>query len=255
MKLGGLPKTLPFILSDNNYLYNSEIKNSSHTPIRRLWMKRLGADGNYESSWQEIDDKKIISWGSISYGVDDKKINYFDQSGVTIKADNSDGYFSDETYYNSFWSGFISPYRTLVKIEAGLEVTDENGCAGEVPSISSLFYGLLTDELDVSYENVVSMPARALTSVFAEIPANRLPLNTMSTQTASEIVTLVKNYQDSSGTFLFRNFFSAGAWNIETTTSRHGSLVTTTAVDDFTCLTLIERLAETEGMIFYVSRN
>ena len=84
-------------------------RQNKHTMFRRLYFKRRNQTG-YESNWQQIDSDKIKSWGSVSYALDDIKINNFKQSGVTVKVRNDDGYFNEVDDYKSFFFNYFTIY-------------------------------------------------------------------------------------------------------------------------------------------------
>ena len=106
-------------------------------------MKRRQTDGDYESDWQLIPDKYIIKWGKISFGIDDIKANHYMYSNFDFTVDNTTGYFSDENDDKSFFYGYISRYRTMVKVTGGYIDTDDT----EYPTVPTLFVGLIADRM------------------------------------------------------------------------------------------------------------
>jgi hypothetical protein len=234
--------------------------------FRRAYIKRKSATtGLYEDDWVNITPY-VISWGSISSGVDDVRINRFTLSGITIQVDNSLGKFNPETNYNSLWYGFLTRYGTMLKIEAGYQDLTINGWGdpwgfawggvAEYPADPTQGIFIIDQEIPVTSENTVSISASSLKSVFEIVKATEI-IGIGATMTASEIVTLIKNHTDGSGLPIFQQFISSGAWQIQTTTNLY-NFATSTSLDvqDLgTAWGLLEKLAESEGYVLNINRT
>lgn len=247
-----LPFILPAVMTDEGFLFRRELKLSTHIGFRRIYMRRRLLTGEYESDWQLIDSTRVMGYGTIQTSIDSMKLNYFDQAGVTIKMDNSDGYFAAEDYRSSFWNGYQSQYRTLVKIVAGYDVGNETVI--EVPSQTTLFYGVLTDEVEQGADNKVSFKFRSMASVLSEVTADQLSFTGIATLTSANIIGAVRDYTDSNGVAVFQKYFSVGAWSINGGTYTYSQL-TTTALKSMKCLDLIKKLAESESKVMYVGAD
>lgn len=247
-----LPEVMPFIMAGEDYLLAREMKQSCHEIIRRVYMRRRLLNGEYEDEWQEIDPRRIMKYGSTKVQIDAIKVNFYDQSGIQIQFDNTDGFFSDESFSGSFWNGYFSVYRTLVKVSMAYY---DNTTQTEFPEDPILLYGILSDEPTLGRDNTASIKFNALSTVFSEVAAKDLPINTAATQTADRFVHMVKNYQDGNGVYIFQKFFSSTAWNIQTGTATYPNLNTNTAVGGDTCLQFLQKLAMAENRVIYIGPN
>jgi len=216
--------------------------------FRRLYMKRRTQDG-YESSWQKIDPKYILSYGSVTHSIDDIKPNFFNISGLTIRVRNNDGFFNDVDDSKSFWNGYLSRYKTLIKIEAGYE--DENGT--EYPSNPIQYIGIIDKDFSMNEQSIMEISTKNIVSVFENVPASQIA-GLGATLTASEIVTKIKEHTDANEVKIFQQYISAGAWYIDTTTTYY-NFATTTSLQGMSCWDLLKKLAEAENYIVYVSRD
>ena len=248
-----LPFYLPVTLTDEAFLFRRELKYSTHVGFRRVYFRRRLLSGEYETDWQLVDDRKIMKFGSTQISVDAVKLNFFDQGGVTVQVDNSDGYFAPDDYRSSFWNGYLSQYRTLVKVVAGYDVGNET--ALEVPSQTTLFYGILTDEVEQSLNNTVSFKFKGLQSVFSEVTADKLSFATIATLTAYNLLTTVRDYTDSNGVAYFQKFFSIGAWDLSGASNQGYTQITTTALKGTSVLEFIKKIAAAERAVFYVGND
>lgn len=227
----------------------SEIKKNKMKVFRRLYMRRRLSGGNYEATWQRIPDKYVMSWGSIQYSVDDVKPDFYKYSGLTLKLTNYDGFMGSESDDKSFFYSALTRSKTLVKIEAGYIDPDGN----EYPSTPTLFIGLIGDNIQYSDDAKVTFKADHITSIFEDLPADRLDIGT-GTHTASEIVELIKNYQDSGGNYFFQKFISSGAWYYSTTTDNY-VLQTDTTLQNITCWKLLQKLAGAENKVLFINQD
>lgn len=245
-----LPFYLPATMTDEAFLFRREVKLSTHIGFRRVYFRRRLLTGEYETDWQLIDERRVMKYGSAQTSVDAVKLNFFDQGGVTVQVDNSDGYFAAEDYRSSFWNGYMSQYRTLCKVVAGYDVGLETVI--EVPSQTTLFYGILTDETEQARNNTVSFKFKGLASVFSEVTADRLSFTSISTLTAYNLLTCVRDYTDSNGVAYFQKFFSLGAWDLSGASNQGYTLITTTVLNGSSVLDFIKKLAAAERAVFYV---
>jgi hypothetical protein len=225
------------------------IKRSKMRVFRRIYMRRRLASGEYEASWVQIPNRYIKKFGKVSYEMDVAKPNFYTFSDFSFSVVNNDGYFSGTENAMSFWYGYLTRYRTLVKVEAGYLDTDDT----EYPTVSTLMIGIMTDDIKQNYDNSVELNARHISEVFNEIPAGRIA-GLGSTQTASDIVTKIRDFTDSNGVYVFQKYISSGAWNISVTTNNY-NMATSTSLEGLTCWELMSKLAEAENYVMYIARN
>src|ERR1051326_6806203 len=96
-----------------------EIRRPIKRVVRRAAIKRrLATTGLLETSWQDITPY-VISWGSFETVIDDIRLNRFRQSGLTLVVRNDLGKFNSETNLNSLWYGYLTRYKSLLRIQAG----------------------------------------------------------------------------------------------------------------------------------------
>jgi len=226
----------------------SLIKRDKMEVFRRLYLKRRQTNGEYESDWQEVPRRLIKKWGNVKFSVDDVKPNFYKFSGVNFQVLNNDGFFSEVTQEQSFWFGYLSRFRTLVKIEAGYTDTD----GSELPTESTLYIGLITNDFKQKQDNIIQFQTKHLSSVFEEFPADKIP-GLGATQTASDVVTKIRDYIDSNSISVFQKFISLGAWTIQTTTTNY-NMATTTNLQGQSCWGLMKKLAEAENYVVFVDK-
>src|SRR3990167_9832887 len=226
------------------------IKRSDPKVFRRVYMKRRQSGGEYETDWQQIPDHRIMGFGSVSRGIDDIKVNWYSYSGLSLKFQNNDGYFSDETDDKSFFYGYMTRYRTLVKIEAGY--VDADGTT-ELPTTAAQYIGLIDEDMKYQQDNIISFKTNHISTIFQEFPADRIT-GLGATQTASDIITKIRDYQDAGATKYFQKYISLGAWSIAATTQNY-NMGTTTTLQGMSCWEFMKKLAEAENKLMYVSRD
>lgn len=96
-----------------------QIKANKSKIFRRIYIKRRETTtGLFESGWTEISDD-ILTWGKVVRSVDAQQYNKFKFGGVRFQVANDSGRYNPETNPSSLWFGFLSPQRSLVRIEAG----------------------------------------------------------------------------------------------------------------------------------------
>lgn len=218
--------------------------------FRRAEIKRRSAStGQFESSWTDISEF-VKRWGSFESSVDDVRLNKFTHSGLTLVVRNDGGDFNSELDGNSLWNGYLTRYRTLVRIQAGYN--DEAG--SELPTETTQGIYLMSEEIPVSAEtNEAVLNCRSLVSIFDEVRAVEVA-GLGTTQSASDIITKIRDHTDGTGKFVFREFITSTAWTIQTTTGQY-NLATTGALANFTCWELMTTLAESEGNVVLVNRT
>lgn len=218
--------------------------------FRRAYIKRrLQTTGLYESGWYEITGY-IKNWGSFSSSIDDVRLNAFTHSGLSLVARNDEGKFNPESNVTSLWYGYLTRYRTLIKIEAGYFDESDN----ELPTDPVQGIYLLDGEIQISgTNNQAVLNCRSIVSVFDDVRAVDVA-GLGVTQTASDIIARFRDHTDGAGNFVFRQFITQTAWAIGTT-SIYYNLATSTAIASMTCWELMSKLAETEGYVLSINRS
>lgn len=235
--------------------------------FRRAYIKRKSVTtGLYEADWVNITPY-VIKWGSITCGVDDVRLNRFTLGGISLQVDNSTGKFNPETNANSLWYGYLTRYGTLLKIEAGYQTLP--GSAGwgdawgfawgadstEYPDTPTQGIFIIDQEIPITDNNQISLVASSLKSVFESVKATEVA-GIGAVQTASDLITLIRDHTDGAGTAIFQQFISTGAWSIQSTTNNYNFATSTSlAVQDLgTVWGFMEKLAESEGYVLYINR-
>lgn len=262
---------------------NSLIKAPASQVFRRAYIKRREeGTGAFESGWTEISDD-VKSYGKITTQIDQARRSKFTFGNAKLTMENSDGRYNPHTDLGSLWDGYLNQQRTLVKIEAGYQYSQKNAngiwVTSEFPSnsiwdenawdapdslwdatvSSTVFTGIISGDIVFSDSNDVVFNLKPLNSVFQEYPARNLTGWTSTGVTASRFVELVRDQTDGSGNFIFKPFFGNTNTNfdISTTSNTFSNLNTSTAEDviDKNVWEIIEKLAEAENFIPYVSRT
>lgn len=217
--------------------------------FRRLYMKRrLLSTGMFEPNWQEMTDF-VKRWGSTESTIDDVKLNRFTQSGIVLVVRNDTGAFNPESNTQSFWYGYLTRYRTLVKIEAGYFDEDDN----ELPADPTQGVYLLDGEIEISSNNEAVLNCRALSSVFSEVRAVDVA-GLGATLTASQILTYIRDHTDGASASVFGQFITSTAWSIPSLTTAY-LLNSTGSLASMSCWDLITKLAESETRIPTINRT
>lgn len=238
-----------------------QIRNPRSKIYRRLEIKRRNqGTGTYESSWQDVSDD-VVKWGSIRKDVDSTRINQFKFSNITLVMDNSLGKYNPSSDENSFWFGYGSQQRTLVRITAGF-LLQEKGANGiwtntEIPS-SVIYSGYISGDINTVGNNQTNIPIVPLTECFRQYSASRLTGYNTSL-TASDFMFMLRDQQDTNGAYIFRPFFgdTTSNWLISTTTVDYSNLNTSTAADitNMTVWDVIQKLAEAENFVPLVTSD
>jgi len=220
-------------------------------PFRTVSIKRRSATtGLYESSWFDITNL-VEKYGTLQTSLDDTRLNLFVHSGVQITVRNDNGQFNPETEGASIFYGYLTRVRTLLKIEAGY--TDGSG--NSFPTDPSQGVFIMTGDINiVSQNNQVVLNCKSLNSPFQETRAEEIPGITDGSLTASQIFERIRDATDGSNNYLFRNFITSTAWNIQTTTTLYTGINTTTVIEDLSVWELMNKIAEAENYVVYITR-
>ncbi len=240
----------------------SQVKSSSSKVFRRLMIKRRLSTGEFESDWFDIT-KDVKKFGSIKYDADSKFLGRFRFPTVSITCTNDAGQFNVETSSYSYWNGYLSRQRTLIKMEAGFITETDNGngtwTRAEVPSSDSIiFTGIIGNDIIENDNNEVVIQVLPLNEIFRQFPATNLT-GYNDSLTASDFITMVRDQQDANGNYIFRPFFqnTTTGFSITATTVEYANLSTSTneEVRDMTTWEVIEKLAESESFLPIVTRD
>jgi hypothetical protein len=176
---------------------------------------------------------------------------------------NDYGRFNPEDDESSLWYGYLSLQRTLCKIECGF--THQTLAASgiwintEYPTSPTVFVGVIQGDMSVSDANEVALTIKPLTQIFRDFAATNITGLTSTGLTAKQFLTLVRDQTDGSSNFIFRPFFqdTTTYWNITSTGFVYAELNTSGAksVYDKNLYDVIEKLAEAEALVPYVSRD
>lgn len=257
-----------------------QIKRHHSRVFKRVLIKRrLQGTGAFESEWFDItkDVKKV---GSIKYEADSKYAGRFRFPTLNITVVNDDGQFNPEDSVYSYWYGYLTRTRTLVRIEAGFveeNVTDSGIWAHiEHPSAayydeayydaayydddsgSAVFTGYIGGDLVEKDNNEVQIPVKPLTDIFREYAARNLT-GWNNSLTASDFITMVRDQQDANGNYIFLPFFgnTTTGFSIASTTIEYANLNTSTSADviDANVWEIIEKLAGSENYLPIVTSD
>ena len=239
----------------------SLIKSPKSLVFRRASVKRrVQATGLFESTFQDISDD-VIKWGKVETSVDPSRVGIFRFPNVRLLLDNSNGRYNPNTDEASLWFGFMDQQRSIVKIEAGfISQTTSGGIITrtEFPTSSSqIFQGIIQGDVLLNDKETISLNIKPLSQVFRDYPARNLE-GYDSSMTASKFMTLLRDHTDGAGNFVFRPFFgdTTTNWNINSTTNIYPELSATAQdVIDKNCWEVIEKLAEAENHIAYISKD
>jgi hypothetical protein len=227
-----------------------EIGKANMDVFRRCYIKRRSAStGLYETDWYEITEF-VKNWGSFKRSVDDIRFNKFTHSAVTLTMRNDTGAFNREDNPSSIWFGYLTRYRTLVKIEGGY--IDSTGA--ELPADPSLGIFIIADEIPIdASNNEAVVQCRSLVSVFDEVRAIEVA-GLGATLTADQLIARIRDHTDGSSNFIFQQFITSTAWTIQSATTNY-NLATTTTLGDLSCWALMEKIAEAENYILLINRT
>lgn len=227
-----------------------EIKKHKMKVFRRLFMRRrLATDGEYEANWVQVPNADIVKFGTIKSSIDDVIPGFFKYSGLNFELMNDVGTYSNVNEDKSFFFGAATISRTLIKVEAGYE----NEFGTEFPTDPTLYIGLISDNPTYTESSRVKFKTKHLSSVLDEFPSDQI-VGLGSTQTASDIITKIRDHTDSVGTAIFQKFISLGAWNFTTTTQNY-DMATSTSLQGLSCWKLMQQLAVSEENVMFMTRT
>jgi hypothetical protein len=256
------------------------IKRHHSLVFRRILIKRRSqTTGAFEDDWFDIT-KDVKKFGSIKYDADSRFLGRFRFPTVNVTVANDDGQFNQETSPYSYWYGYLSRQRTLVRIEAGFYEEVDNGDGTwshiEYPSVarwdeayydaanfddesgSAIFTGYIGGDLIENDNNEVVLQIKPLNEVFREYAGRNLT-GFNSSLTASDFITLVRDHQDPSGNRVFLPFFqdTTTGFSITSTVVEYANLNTSTAEDvrDSNVWEIIEKLAQSENFLPLVTAD
>lgn len=229
----------------------SIIQDTVHRPFRKLEIKRRqSTNGLYESSWQDIT-KYVVKWGTLQTSLDDNRLNSFVHTGVQFVVKNDHGEFNPEYEGQSLFYGYLTRYRTLVRVTAGY--TDGSG--NQFPSDATQGIFVMDSDIDINASRKeVRIPCKSIISPFEETRADEIGGITAAL-TSSDVIGKIRDATDGSGNYLFRNFITSTAWDIQTTTTILTGLGTTTAIAELSVWEFMNKLAEVEGYVLYATRT
>lgn len=253
----------------------TEIKNPKGLAFRRIYIKRrLAATGLFETDWQNIS-ADVKSWGSISKSIDSVRYSRVRFSDASILMSNDNGKYNPEQDESSFWYGYASQQRTLVKIEGGFiqQTLSSSGIYSNtyLPADPTIFIGVVQGDIPLSDSNDVVLPVRPLLQVFRDFSTRNLTGLTTTGMTASQFIQVLRDQTDGSGNFIFRPFFgnTTSYWNFTSSSIVYKDLTSTitsaepTGTDEvaqnyfleMNVWDVIEQLAEAEDMVPYITRG
>lgn len=255
---------------------NTEVQNPKGRVFRRLYVKRrLAATGLFESSWQELTDD-VKSWGRISKSIDHVRYSRVRFSDLSLVMANDNGRYNPETDEASFWYGYASQQRSLVRVDAGfIHQTQSSGGVWTntwLPSDATVFVGMVQGDIFLSDDNQVQLPVKPLLQVFRDFATRNLTGLTSTGMTASQFIALLRDQTAGAGDYVFRPFFQDTTTNWDFTSSsivyrdintspssaRPSSDPANPPQNDFVemnCWDAIETLAEAENLVPYITRD
>lgn len=251
----------------------SEIQKPKGRVFRKLFVKRrLTTTGLFETDWQEVTED-VKRWGRISKSIDNVRYSRVRFSDASILVANDYGRYNPEDDEASLWWGYLSQQRTLVKIEAGFlhQTLSSSGIYTNVylPSVPSVFVGVLQGDITLSDTNDVLLPVKPLLQVFRDFSCRNLTGLTTTGMTAAQFIGVLRDQTDGAGSFIFRPFFgnTTSYWDYTSSSIIYKDLNTevasaqpaaTPVQNDFLEMNVwdaIERLAEAENAIPYITRE
>src|SRR3990167_5803065 len=252
----------------------NRIKAPMSKVFRRLLIKRRSAStGLFESTWQDLT-RFVKRWGSFSVSADTPRFGDLRFDNASIQVINIDGTFNPNDNADSFLSGYADMQRSLVRIEAGF--AHQTQSAGgiwtntEFPTTTTIFQGILSGDIFMSSRSEVTIPLKPLTQIFRDYLARDMRGYTTTGMTAGAWFTRMRDHTDGSGNLVFRPFIGDGtttAWTIASGTIDYGIGTTATGNDiglntstsndiyDLDCWGVIERIAQAENSIAYITRE
>ena len=229
----------------------TEINRPSSTVFRRAQIRRRQtSDGLYESTWTAITPF-VKDWGHVDTSLDEPRLNRFTQAGITLRVRNNTGAFNPESISSSLWSGFMTRYRTLVRVQAGYE--DTNGT--DLPPDPTQGIFVLDKPIPIAGDaNDVLLQCASLRSVFEEVRVRDVA-GMGATASAGAMVLAIRNHSDGAGVNVFQQFITSTAWTIDSNSSNNYNPATTTSLEAKTVADFLDLLAEAEGKVWFIDRT
>jgi len=255
---------------------SKELKAGMSTVFRKAFIKRMNADGSYESDWFEIT-KDVIKFGSIGISIDASRFNKINFGSNSIVLSNIDGKYNPEDNPSSVWFNYATQQRSLFKIEAGY-LTSSLGSDGiykkseidnsvwdrsywdeanDWDATVVLYKGVISGDVNYSDKTNVNFNVMPLMEIFRQFPADDLTGFTSTGLTASQLMENIRDHTDGAANYVFRPFFenTTSNWEIEATTSIYADLNTNSsaALVDLSLWDLIEKISQAENYLGYVN--
>jgi len=241
------------------------IKRNHSNVFRKAYIKRRDATtGQFEASWVEIT-KDVKKWGSVNVNTDVDRVGRISFSGTNLVMQNIEGRYNPNSNTYSLWYGYSSQQRSLLKIECAFY--DQYQSSGVwvneiIPAEPTIFVGIVSGAIRVSDENEITLPVKPLNQVFRDYLVTDLTGFTAAgpgtTGTAANFIQMLRD-QTVGGSYLFRPFFNdtTSYWQITQTSSLTYPALTGTAdnLRDMTVWDVIEKLAEAENYLPYITRT
>lgn len=221
--------------------------------------------GSYETGWTDLSDY-VKRWGVIRSSIDDVQFSNFQQPGLSMVVDNSSGIFNRPENKGSFWASSISAAtqhsheRTLIRIQAGfIDPSDTS----DIPSGTTIsdsptqFVGIIKEPIQTSDSGEATIHVRSLMTILEETPASKISLATYTgTAYPSQIMVRMRDATSGTNDYIFDDFISTNAWNIDQGDSANTmtGFNTTTEFSDFNCWSLAKKFAEINNYLLYIDR-
>lgn len=211
---------------------------------------RSAATGKYTGEWVDITPF-VKRWGTIEQAIDDVRFNRFTDRGCSLVVNNDTGEFNHHSNASSLWYGYLTRYRTKLRVQAAYYDTD---LSQTVPSTPTLGIFILDQEIGIqSGNNDVYLRGSSIKSVFDDAQATDIGGVFNTTLTADAIIGRIRDQSDGAGNFVFREFITSTAWSITTATNPY--YLTTDLALNLSVWDLMDKLAETEGYVVLINRT
>jgi hypothetical protein len=187
----------------------SALRQSSHEVYRRIWFKRRTSSG-YEADWQQVPQERIISYGKITRTADKVYPSEIQNDQINIELDNNDGYYNNpigaplDSIYNNFFQGYVSRYKTLVKIEYGYIY---NGV--EIPGQYNFTIGIIGEKAENKENGNVEILIEPAETVLKNYEASNF--SSINVTYPQNVYDLILKQTDSSGNNIFEDMWSMGS--------------------------------------------
>lgn len=218
--------------------------------FRTCEIKRRTTSITYESAWLDVTDL-VTQWPNVSYELDTISPFKYRTGQANLTFRNDEQQFGSKDFTTSKFNGYVSRYKTQVRISTGLE--DEDGT--QYPTTKSVFMGVFSDDItDTEVETIITV--NDLSQVLIEFNASNIAASvTGIALTSAQIIGTIRDYTPSGASgALLSPFLSASAWFL-TSTGRTYTIPTTTTLDGKSAFSLIEELALAENYVFFIDNS